>query len=359
MKNQSWKNISIALLFTQVVLFKILTKNTEWIEYNYINLVFRNLSKFLRILTSPFNFSIGLILAYMASVALIWWLFKSLNLIYKRRLNFKQFLINILAFLSPVYLFYMLTWGLAYHKKPLDELMNLNKANISDSEIIALTESLIERTNASRKIVNQDSLENFTLEKVFKQAPLGYHQLSSKFPFLSYQNSSLKKATGSTLLAYMSTSGIYMFPTGEANINTHNVLYEAPFVCSHEMAHQLGFASEDEANFLAYLACKNHPNPIFRYSANYGLVFRTLNKVWEIDSTLSKRLFKKLDPLVIKDIDKEKVVWKKFRNPIQKYIIAPFYDLFLKSNGIKEGARSYDLVVDLLVAEKRKMAKIK
>lgn len=359
MKNQSWKYISIALLFTQVVLFKILTKNPEWIEYNYINLVFRNLSRFLRILTSPFNFSIGLILVYMVSVALIWWLFKSLNLIHKRRLNFKQFLINILAFFSPVYLFYMLTWGLAYHKKPLDELMNLNKANISDSEIIALTESLIERINASRKIVNQDSLENFTLEKVFKQAPLGYHQLRSKFSFLSYQNSSLKKATGSTLLAYMGTSGIYMFPTGEANINTHNVLYEAPFVCSHEMAHQLGFASEDEANFLAYLACKNHPNPIFRYSANYGLVFRALNKVWEIDSTLSKRLFNKLDPLVIKDIEKEKAVWKKFRNPIQKYIIAPFYDLFLKSNGIKEGSRSYDLVVDLLVAEKRKMAKIK
>ncbi len=359
MKNQSWKIASLVLLLAQIVLFKILTNNPDWIEFNYINHFFRHLSRFLRIITSPFNFSIGLILVYFAGIGLIWWLFKSIYLFQKKKLHFKQFLLNILAFLSPVYLFYMLTWGLAYHKKPIDELMNLNKENITDSEIISLTESLIEEKNVSRKIVNQDSLGKFTLEKIFKQAPKGYHQLSVIFPFLSYQNSSLKKAAGSTLLAYMSTSGIYMFPTGEANINTHNVLYEAPFVCSHEMAHQLGFASEDEANFIAYLACRNHPNPIFRYSANYGLVFRTLNKVWEIDSTLSKSLFKKLDPLVIKDLEKEKAVWKKFRNPFQKYIIAPFYDLFLKSNGIEEGSRSYDLVVELLVAEKRKTTKIK
>ena len=359
MKNQRWKIVSIVLLLAQIVLFKILTNNPEWIEYNYINLFFKHLSRFLRIITSPFNFSIGLILVYITSIALIGWLLKSLYRIQKRKLHFKQFLINTLAFFSPIYLFYMLTWGLAYHKMPLDQLMNLDKTNITDSEIIAITESLIEETNVSRKIVNQDSLENFTLEKVFQEAPKGYHQLSSNFPFLSYQHSSLKKAVGSTLLAYMSTSGIYMFPTGEANINTFNVLYEAPFVCSHEMAHQLGFASEDEANFLAYLACRNHPNPIFRYSANYGLVFRTLNKVWEIDSTLSKRLYKKLDPLVIKDLEKERAIWKKFRNPLQKYVVAPFYDLFLKSNGIEEGSRSYDLVVDLLVAEKRKKTKIR
>jgi hypothetical protein len=357
MKNQRWKIVWTALLFLQIIIFAILTNNPEWIEYNYITYFFRNLSKALRILTSPFNFSIGLIVVYLASIALVCWIFKSIYLIQQRKLNFKQFILNILAFLSPVYLFYMLTWGLAYHKKPLVELMNLDKSKISDAEVIGLAESLVAGTNAARKVVNEDSLASLTFEKVFEQAPLGYAQLAATFPYLKYEHPSIKKAAGSTLLAYMSTSGVYMFPSGEANINSHTVLYDAPYVCTHEMAHQLGFASEAEANFLAYLACRNHPNPIFRYSANYGVVFRSLSKVWQIDSLLYKKMYKQLDAAVIQDFEKERAVWRKFQNPIQKYLVGPFYNLFLKSNGLEDGIKSYDLALELLIAERRKNRK--
>ena len=248
----------------------------------------------------------------------------------------------------------MLTWGLAYHKMPLEKLMGLNTQNIKNQEVVDLCKELIDSTNKKRSLLSDTQIHKSSYEDIFKYAPAAYTNLRGRFHFLDYKNPSIKKAAGSDLLAYMSTSGIYMFPSGEANINTNNVLYDVPYVTTHEMAHQLGFASEDEANFLAYLACRNYPNPLFQYSAYYGTVFRALNKVWEIDSTLSKELYAKLDPKVIADREKEKVVWMKFRNPIQKYIVSPFYDIFLKSNGQEEGSRSYDLVLDLMVAERRK-----
>ncbi len=354
MKNSSWKIISIVLLPIQFILFKIIASNEEWVEYYYSRGFFKIVSQFLRIITGWTSVSLGLILVYVLGVFLVYLITKTIFRIRKKEVSIGQIVINFLAYLSLIYLFFMLTWGLAYHKKPLEKLLNLNTENIKNQEIIALCNVLIDSANVTRERISESQLRKLTFEKVFDLAPIGYENLETRFTFLNYTTPSIKKASGSNLLAYMSTSGVYMFPSGEANVNTNNMLFDAPYVTTHEMAHQLGFASEEEANYLAYLSCKNNPDPGFQYSAYYGTVFRALGKVWEIDSTYSKSLFDKLSPSVKADREKERLVWKKFRNPIQVYVVSPFYDLFLKSNGQEQGSRSYDLVIDLMVAERRK-----
>ena len=357
MKNLHWKTLSILLLPIQFFIFKIITANQEWVEDYYSRRFFKYFSRFLRIITSEFSWSIGLILVYILCILLFFLIIKTIFDLKKRRSTFKLVFINFLAYLSPLYLFYMLSWGLAYHKKPLVELLHLNTKNIKDKEVIALCKELVDSTNSTRSRINERQLGELTFEKIFALSTVGYDTLSRKYDFLDYHTPSIKQAVGSNLLAYMSTSGVYMFPTGEANVNTINMIYDAPYVTTHEMAHQLGFASEEEANYVAFLACVNHPNPVFQYSAYYGTVFRALNKVWEIDSTYSKSLYEKLSPAVIADREKERQVWRQFRNPIQQYVVSPFYDLFLRSNGQEQGSRSYDLVIDLMVAERRKMRK--
>ncbi|MCP9756594.1 DUF3810 domain-containing protein [Lacihabitans sp. CCS-44] len=354
MKNLGWKIISIILLPIQFIVFKIITSNEEWVEYYYSRGFFKIITHFLRIITGWTSFSIGLILVYILSAFLVYLIIKSIFRIRKKEVSLRQIATNFFAYLSPVYLFFMLTWGLAYHKKPLEKLLNLNTKNIQNQEVISLCKVLIDSANVTRARISESKLKEQTFEKIFELAPIGYANLEARYTFLNYTTPSIKKAEGSNLLAYMSTSGVYMFPTGEANVNTNNMIYDVPYVTTHEMAHQLGFASEEEANYLAYLSCKNNPDPVFQYSAYYGTVFRALNKVWEIDSTYSKTLFDKLSPAVKADREKERQVWKKFRNPIQVYVVSPFYDLFLKSNGQEQGSRSYDLVIDLMVAERRK-----
>jgi hypothetical protein len=357
MKNLGWKIISIILLPIQFIVFKIITSNEEWVEYYYSRGFFKIITRFLRIITGWTSVSLGLILVYASSVFLVYLSVKTFLRIRKKEVSLRQIAINIFAYLSPIYLFFMLTWGLAYHKKPLKDLLNLNTENIKNQEVIDLCKELIDSTNLTRSRIPESKLRDLTFEKVFAKAPIGYEKLENQCNFLSYTTPSIKMAIGSDLLAYMSTSGVYMFPTGEANVNTNNMIYDVPYITTHEMAHQLSFASEEEANYLAYLSCKNNPDLVFQYSAYYGTVFRALNKVWEIDSTYSKTLFDKLSPAVKADREKERQVWKKFRNPIQFYVVSPFYDLFLKSNGQEQGSRSYDLVIDLMVAERRKVLK--
>ena len=354
MKKISWKLISIIFLPIQFVFFKIIISNPIWIEDYYSRRVFNSVSSFLRIITSPFNFSVGLVLIYILSVFLFYLIIKEIIKLRNGKTKLKKIVVNLLAYLSPIYLFFMFTWGLAYHKVPIENLMDLNTENIEDQEFIDLCKALIYAANQKRGTLSDEQLQKSSFDEVFDIAPEAYKNLKSQFSFLEYHHPSIKKAAGSDLLAFMSISGVYMFPSGEANVNTNNMLYDAPYVTTHEMAHQMGFASEDEANFLAFLACRSYPNPLFQYSAYYGTVFRALNKVWEIDSTLSKELYGKLDAKVIADRDMEKAVWIKFKNPVQRYIVSPFYDLFLKSNGQEEGSRSYDLVLELMVAERRK-----
>jgi hypothetical protein len=354
MKNLGWKFISIIFLPIQFVFFKIISSNPDWIEDYYSKRFFKSVSSFLRIITSPFNFSVGLVLVYILSFILFFFILKEIIKLKKGKTNIMKIWVNVLAYLSPIYLFFMLTWGLAYHKVPIENLMDLDTENIKDQELIDLCKALIYAANQKRSTLSDEQLQKSSFDEVFEIAPEAYRNLKSQFSFLEYHHPSIKKAAGSDFLAYMNTSGVYMFPSGEANININNMLYDAPYVTTHEMAHQMGFASEDEANFLAFLACRSYPNPLFQYSAYYGTVFRALNKVWEIDSTLSKELYAKLDPQVIADREMEKAVWIKFKNPFQRYIVSPFYDLFLKSNGQEEGSRSYDLVLDLMVAERRK-----
>lgn len=354
MKNLGWKIISIILLPIQFIVFKIITSNEEWVEYYYSRGFFKIITRFLRIITGWTSVSLGLILVYASSAFLVYLSVKTFLRIRKKEVSLTQIIINFFAYLSPIYLFFMLTWGLAYHKKPLKDLLNLNTENIKNQEVIDLCKELIDSTNITRSRIPDSKFRDLTFEKVFAKAPIGYEKLETQCNFLSYTTPSIKMATGSDLLAYMSTSGVYMFPTGEANVNTNNMIYDVPYITTHEMAHQLGFASEEEANYLAYLSCKNNPDLVFQYSAYYGTVFRALNKVWEIDSTYSKTLFDKLSPAVKADREKERQVWKKFRNPIQFYVVSPFYDLFLKSNGQEQGSRSYDLVIDFMVAERRK-----
>ena len=112
MKNLGWKIISIILLPIQFVFFKIISSNPNWIEDYYSRRFFKNMSSFLRIISSPFNFSVGLVLVYILSLILVYFFVKELLKLKKGETNFKRILINLFAYLSPIYLFFMLTFDI-------------------------------------------------------------------------------------------------------------------------------------------------------------------------------------------------------------------------------------------------------
>src|SRR5678809_951703 len=114
--------------------------------------------------------------------------------------------------------------------------------------------------------------------------------------------------------------GYYNPFSGEGQVNTTIPRFLEPFVSAHEAAHQLGYAKENEANFVAFIACKSYPNPTFRYSMYLDMYLYAVTELGRKDSLLARSYFEKLDPRVKKDIEDYKDFFRRYRNPVEPVI---------------------------------------
>jgi hypothetical protein len=315
-----------------------------FVDHFYIPYFFKPFSLLLRNISGIFPFSVGLVLVYICIPFLLYKAF----VFFKKRaaLNFKPIAISILS----IYIVYMLLWGILYQKTPLADTLNLKTNTPSKTELDSLCGFLVSQTNEHRLSLNQKLLESST-KTILKEAK----QIFSKSA-IAVPKPVIKPAIGSTLLAYMSTAGVYNFISAEANVNSLSLAFDLPNTALHELAHLAGFAAEDEANYWAYKLATGSNNTLFKYSACYNTVFKGIRLLASHDSLLAQKHFKNLDPNVILDFEKEQKHWLKYQNPIQKYLVAPFYNFFLKSNGQTQGSLSYDLVIELIIAERKKQA---
>ncbi len=299
----------------------------------------------------------GFILLYGFLAYLVYFFIKKL-LFKKSKIDWKSSIIKVISGLSIAYFLYMILWGLAYHRKPIGTIKNLNIKDITPLEIEALCKNLILKTNQLRTEITTNETQNTALKKYFKVAKIGYEEIGKEKVEFIHNNTATKPILGNTVMSWLNTAGIYTFWSGEANVSTHLASYEAPYVICHEMAHQLGFASEEEANYLAYLACEANSEKIFKYSANNQALKYSLRALYGLDSTKYYTYYAQINTKVKEDWQYSKNLRKEFEAPILNTISSYLYDLFLKSNSQTQGINSYGLVVELLVGETRKSIKI-
>jgi hypothetical protein len=155
----------------------------------------------------------------------------------------------------------------------------------------------------------------------------------------------------STPLSYLGISGIYLPFTAEANVNDILPDSQLPFTAAHELAHQGGVAPEDEANFLAYVACTLHPDADFRYSGALNAALYALGALSQGDAERARRQWK-WSPAVRRDLAALTAWNERYRGPAETAARA-VNDAYLKTQGVAEGVRSYGRMVDLLVLERR------
>ncbi|GIZ09416.1 hypothetical protein FUMI01_21430 [Flavobacterium sp. UMI-01] len=176
----------------------------------------------------------------------------------------------------------------------------------------------------------------------------GYKQLAKTHPFFTYNHLSIKKSLISLPLTYMGFSG-YLNPfTNEAQVNDLIPMYQFPIVTVHEMAHQIGYASESECNFIGVLAATQHPNLYFQYSG-YSFALRYCLGNWQMrDKKTLESLLKTIHPGVLQNYQESENFWKKYESPIETAFHV-FYDQFLKANQQTEGMNSYSKFLNLLL----------
>jgi len=345
------------LLFIQIGFVYFLSKFPDFIESFYTNGIYIYISKFLRILFGWLPFSIGDLIYLLLIILIIRFL---VLFIKNKKRNRIALIYQLLAGFSIFYFCFYFFWGLNYSKVPITKTLELNIKNDSvysnkyDIEkLIILSDKLIHKViHIQSKLVANDTLPvkvSLSKNEILNLTQNGYQNLSKQFKQFSYTPSSIKKSLFSLPLTYMGFAG-YLNPlTGEAQVDYLIPKVSLPTTSSHEVAHQLGIASESEANFIGYLAANSHDDLYFQYSANLMAIRYTLYDIYRFDQNLYQKYKNKLPIGVLSNLNEIQNFWMKYENPFEP-IFKYFYDIFLKYNQQKDGLKSYNQMVGLLIA---------
>jgi hypothetical protein len=336
------------LLPLQYIAVKILAGYPQFVETWYSTGLYPYISKFMRYPLGFLPFSLGDLLYAFFIISVIRWIAIRVNTRFR---NPKKWILQVLAFASIIYGCFHLFWGLNYYRLPLHKTLKI-KNEYNTEELVLLTKTLIKRSNEVQlQLTGDDSLKvayKFKKGELLRSTVEGFDYLKEEYPKLTYDGKNLKRSLYSIPLTYMGFNG-YLNPlTSEAQVNTNIVRYKIPTTASHEIGHQLGFAKENEANFIACLATMNHPDPYFRYS---GLTFALrycLNELYIRDRAQAEVLVKGINFGIMENYREVREFWASHQNPFEPLFMYS-YNSFLKANNQQDGMKSYSYVVALLV----------
>ena len=156
----------------------------------------------------------------------------------------------------------------------------------------------------------------------------------------------------SEAMSYMEIVGVFFPYTVEANINTHTTDFDIPFAACHELAHISGFMREDEANFLAYAACRASEEPFFRYSGSATALIHAGNALYAKDPARYQQAMEGLSDGVRRDFAASSAYYNAHHTSFGEFS-TKVNDTYLKVNSQPQGVATYGRMVDLLLADYR------
>ena len=344
------------LLILLTVLIRLLVYFPDWVERYYSQGIFPRLAQGQRLLLGWVPFSFGDLLYGFLFVALLYQLFQLLYGLIRKRFtpgSLAELLKRIFFLLLLGYVGFNLLWGLNYNRPPLAERLRMQITTPEPAELDTLAVDLLQGLNQYASLVTPAQRDSFNRKKrLFNGAVEAYGYLPSESHPIRYSYPSIKPSLFSYPGNYLGFQGYYNPFTGEAQVNTTIPPFLEPFVTAHEIAHQLGYAREQEANFMAVLACDRSPEPAFRYSMYFDLFLYTLGEISLQDTTRAKQYLEAAPAQVKADIATYRHFMRLHRSPLERVIMI-LYDEFLRANNQPNGKFTYNEVVSWVIAYRR------
>lgn len=299
-------------------------------------------------LFAPIPFSVGDIFYVILGATILIFLFKILK---KKTRN--TYLVKLLVILNLIYFIYQIFWGQLYFQKPM--IQQLPPEEISLEETKFLTLKYLNLCKQTRKLVKEDENGVFKIQNLSTIESEIVSQQRQVPEFLSGKKSTtinnFKPSLFRIIMSYTGILGYYNPFTAEAQYNAALPSTQIPFTLAHESAHQLGFAREQEANFIAYLLGKNSGNSELKYSVEFFVLRSLLNSLVEKNPDFVKKVLENYSPAMKRDRIYEKM-FAQNHDGILSIFFELSNDLFLKSNQ-QEGSITYSYFVELMVRYER------
>lgn len=315
------------------------------------------------VITLPFTafwgvlpISAGEIVLLMFILAVLAWIFLLIFCIVRDKAHIKATLLRFMSYLTAVatliFLILTLNCSINYNRTPFSAYSGLTVTEYTRDELRYTAEKLIEGANKYSQLIETD--ENGVCvkpENISELAINAMNKMGDEYRVLDVYYPQPKPVIMSEIMSSCNLCGIYFPFTVEANYNNNMPASNAGFTVCHELSHLSGFMREDEANFIAFLACSESDNAYMSYCGYIGALVYALN-AYASDATDEEysSLFYSMNEQVINELRYRYDYWKPYQKTVVAQVSMAVNDAYLKSQNQTDGEKSYGRVVDLLIA---------
>lgn len=366
MKLLKKKRMWLLLLYPlSVVILEMAKRNVFFAEKVMAQRVYKVISVVIAAVTGWLPFSLAEVTVILSPFLVIFFLARFTVHMVKRKeerfLHCMQAIINIACVGAAVFFVYVVGCGVNYHRVSVAEHREITVRPSSKEELYALCVELAQRASELRRelTVYEDAdgvfrlpVSNKELGTLTKKA---YETLAGELPVLSGYYPVPKGICFSKVFSAMEITGVFTCWTMEANVNIDIPDYSIASTMAHELGHLHGFMREEEANFLAYLACMASDSTFLNYSGTMMALIHSGNALSAQDGALYAELWSCYDEGVVRDLLDNSRYWKQYEDTVISETADKVNDVYLKANEQEDGVKSYGRVVDLLLAEYRKV----
>ncbi|MCH1983796.1 DUF3810 domain-containing protein [Ruminococcus sp. OA3] len=259
--------------------------------------------------------------------------------------------LSCLFLVAAVLMFlYTVNCGVNYKRNSFSEKAGISAGGGTVDELEAVCSRLTEKVNACSSLVTRNTEGEMILQSEEDEGAVSAMQkLGKEYPMLDGYYPQPKRLLVSELLSYQGLTGVYSPFTLEANYNGDMLDYNIPFTTCHELSHLRGFMQEDEANFIAFLACSSSDSIDFQYSGYLMGWIYSMNELSSADAERWSVVRSGLAPEAEADLRANSTFWDAYDGRTAK-LSNQINDLYLKANGQDDGIKSYNRMVDLMIA---------
>ena len=343
--------LAICLAFT--VLFHLTKTQQAFMDF-VTNWLILPLQTVLRTVCSVVPFSVSELTIAAGVAAIFVWLITGIRAVIKRKgLRLKTVVTRLTALLCAVLIgttAFDWMWGAFYYRSSMQKQTGFYAEPITAKDLLAVTQYFAEKAGetADKPKRSENGDLKMSPYEIAMLSPGVYDGIEEEFPLFQKPRTTPKVLVLSEGLSYLDTTGFFFPYLGESNINGHSPRTSMPATAVHELAHQMGIASEQEANFAAVLACTSSDIPEFAYSGwQMGLVY-LLNASYRADREGWREIAASLSDTVRADLTRINEYWAKYETPVSE--VANNLNSGRQENyGQNLETQSYGAVVDLLV----------
>ncbi len=350
--------VTFVFLFGGTVALQVAARTNQKFADWYVEQIYPALVETIGRFFGWFPFSVGEVLLYVGVIVLIVVTVESIGkaLIKKEKRKRSLFFCIQVWLMTAVVLFlmYTLQCGINYFHTPFSAIAGYDVRPSEYSELEELCIYLTEEINeAAEQICWQEDGYYQMPENVHELVREAMTGLGREYECLGGFYPSPKPIAISEVFSYQYITGIYCPFTIEANYNQDMPQLEQPAVMCHELSHLKGFMREDEANFIAYLACHRSGVPKLQYSGAMFAYTYCMNALYkDAGGEVYTEIYNQLCERAIEDRQYMNQWWKQYDTPMRE-VSGQVNHTYLQANAQVDGTKSYGRMVDLMLAEFR------